>query len=180
MGTVYSSLSIHTRGAPHSLFLSHTQVLSFLNKKSVMTCLVSCGFDMGVTGGHSNGIMSEREVKKRNRNRNNDDELENGYYKNSVTEERYRSMLGEHLQKYKRRLKDSSLSPAPARIPVSVPKSCATVPVAPKSRKFVTENQGVLREVDKAPDYMFRSYPQSMGNHYDAEFSLKYANDRYN
>ncbi|CAO2831684.1 unnamed protein product [Amaranthus hypochondriacus] len=129
-------------------------------------------------GGHSNGIMSEREVKKRNRNRNNDDELENGYYKNSVTEERYRSMLGEHLQKYKRRLKDSSLSPAPARIPVSVPKSCATVPVAPKSRKFVTENQGVLREVDKAPDYMFRSYPQSMGNHYDAEFSLKYANDR--
>ena len=130
-------------------------------------------------GGHSNGIMSEREGKKRKRIRSSDDELENGYYKTPFTEERYRSMLGEHLQKFKRRIKDSSLSPAPTRIPTPIPKSSATGHVALKSRKFVNEHRGGLREVEKAPDYLTRFVPQNLGNHYDAGYALKYANDRY-
>ncbi|XP_056696055.1 chromatin-remodeling ATPase INO80 isoform X2 [Spinacia oleracea] len=132
----------------------------------------------GVIGGHSNGIMSEREGKKRKRIRSSDDELENGYYKTPFTEERYRSMLGEHLQKFKRRIKDSSLSPAPTRIPTPIPKSSATGHVALKSRKFVNEHRGGLREVEKAPDYLTRFVPQNLGNHYDAGYALKYANDR--
>ena len=44
-------------------------------------------------GGRSNGIVSEREAKRRKRNRNSDDELENGYFRTPITEERYRSML---------------------------------------------------------------------------------------
>ncbi|XP_021724191.1 DNA helicase INO80-like [Chenopodium quinoa] len=128
-------------------------------------------------GGHSNGIMSEREAKKRKRIRNSDDELENGYYRTPITEEHYRSMLGEHLQKHKRRLKDSSLSPAPARIPTPIPKSSATAPVALKSRKYVNEHRGGL-QVEKTPDYLNRFVPQNMGSHYDAGYALKYANDR--
>ncbi|KAL2923492.1 Chromatin-remodeling ATPase INO80 [Bienertia sinuspersici] len=132
----------------------------------------------GSQGGHCNGVMSEREVKRRRRNRNSDDELENGYYKTPITEEHYRSMLGEHLQKYKRRHKDSSLSPAPVRVPVPVSKNSATVAVAPKTPKFVNDYQGGLRETEKAPDYMTRSVPQNLGNHYDADYALRYTNDR--
>lgn len=137
----------------------------------------SKGGQGGVIGGHSNGILSEREAKRRKRIRNSDDEIENGYCKTPITEEHYRSMLGEHLQKYKRRLKDSSLSPAPVRIPTPISKSGATAPVALKTRKLVNEHRVGLREVEKAPEYGTRFVPQNLGNHYDAGYAPKYTND---
>lgn len=130
----------------------------------------------GAVGGHSNGIVSEREAKRRKRNGNSDDELDNGYYRTPITEERYRSMLGEHLQKYKRRLKDSSLSPASARVPMPVAKS--NVAVAPKTRKFGNEHGGVIREIEKTPDPLVRHGLQNSGNHCDPDYAFKYGIDR--
>ena len=51
---------------------------------------------------HGNGVMHERELgllKKRRQGEYSEDE-EDSYYGTRITEERYRSMLGEHIQKY--------------------------------------------------------------------------------
>lgn len=130
----------------------------------------------GVMGGRSNGIVSEREAKRRKRNRNSDDELENGYFRTPITEERYRSMLSEHMQRYKRRLKDSSLSPAPVRIPTPVLKS--NVAVAPRARKLGNEHRVVSREMERTPESLIRPGPLNSGNHYGANYALKYGADR--
>ena len=56
----------------------------------------------GVNVKHSNGVMRERELgllKKRRQGENSEDE-EDSYYGTRITEERHRSMLGEHVQKY--------------------------------------------------------------------------------
>ena len=56
----------------------------------------------GVNVKHGNGVMRERELgllKKRRQGENSEDE-EDSYYGTRITEERYRSMLGEHIQKY--------------------------------------------------------------------------------
>ena len=57
----------------------------------------------GVNVKHGNGAMRERELsslKKRRQSENSEDEEEDSYYGTRITEERYRSMLGEHVQKY--------------------------------------------------------------------------------
>jgi len=128
-------------------------------------------------GDRSNGIVFEREAKIRKRNRNSDDELENGSFRTPITEERYRSMLSEHMQRYKRRLKDSSLSPAPARIPTPVLKS--NVAVAPKARKLGNEHRVASREMERTPESWIRPGPLNSGNHYGANYALRYGSDRY-
>ncbi|KAK9289646.1 hypothetical protein L1049_007804 [Liquidambar formosana] len=70
----------------------------------------SRGSQGGAMVNHGNGIMSERELillKKKRRSHfestNSEDEDEGGNYGAHISEEWYRSMLGEHVQKYKRR-----------------------------------------------------------------------------
>ena len=56
----------------------------------------------GVNVKQGNGVMHERELgllKKRRQGEYSEDE-EDSYYGTRITEERYRSMLGEHVQKY--------------------------------------------------------------------------------
>ncbi|KAL9232600.1 hypothetical protein vseg_007695 [Gypsophila vaccaria] len=130
----------------------------------------------GEMNGHSNGIMTDRDAKRRKRSRTSDDDLDNGYYKSPITEEQYRSMLGEHLQRYRRKPKDQSLNPAPARMPISIPKGSGTH--ASRTWKIANEPRGGLHEMEKIPDHSTRSGPQHLGNHYDADYEPKYSSDR--
>ncbi|KAH9613368.1 hypothetical protein KSS87_004845 [Heliosperma pusillum] len=130
----------------------------------------------GALAGHGNGIVTERDTKRRKRSGNSDDELDNGHYRSPITEEQYRSMLGEHLQRYRSRLKDHSLSPPPARMPISVSKSSAVL--APKSRKVTKEHISGFREMEKTPDHSIRLGPQHLGNNYNVDYVPKYGSDR--
>ncbi|KAI9122075.1 hypothetical protein K1719_006764 [Acacia pycnantha] len=70
--------------------------------------------------------MRGREVKllkKRKWYQNSDDKDKGNFSGTHMTEERYRSMLGEHIQKYKRRYKDTSSSPAQNRVSAQLLKS---------------------------------------------------------
>lgn len=128
-------------------------------------------------GDYHNGIMSERElslVSKKRRSQNSEDEEEDGNYSTFISEERYRSMLGEHIQKYKRRFKDPSPSPAPARMGVSVPKST----LGSKTRKLGNEHRGGLHEVETPSEWLADVGPQKMVGFHDADFAPEYGTSR--
>lgn len=134
------------------------------------------------TGGavvkHGNGTMRERELsllKKRRQSENSDDEDEDSYNGRRITEERYRSMLGEHIQKYKRRVKDSSGSPAPTRMGIPVPKSNLGL----KARKLGNEHQGGFQEVETMPDWFNDINPQKHGIHREADFAPLNGSERF-
>ncbi|XP_030926528.1 chromatin-remodeling ATPase INO80 isoform X1 [Quercus lobata] len=129
----------------------------------------SRGSQGGVNLKHGNGVMRERELgllKKRRQGENSEDE-EDSYYGTRITEERYRSMLGEHIQKYKRRFKDSSASPASTRMGISVPRSNMGL----KARKLGNEHRGALHEVESTSDWLNDINPQKQGNYHEADFS---------
>ncbi|GAB2210131.1 hypothetical protein Drorol1_Dr00015389 [Drosera rotundifolia] len=136
---------------------------------------------------HGNGVMCEQELSlvktKRKpptqadvgfkssskRRRNSDDDQENGYYQTPIVEDRYRAMLGEHIQNYRRRQKDTSTSPAAARTAMTVPKH-NTRP-SPKLRRL--GNNEHHRGIHEASDFVVRYSPQSMTNNSDSDYALK-------
>ncbi|KAM1255650.1 hypothetical protein ACFX1Q_029898 [Malus domestica] len=128
-------------------------------------------------GSVGNGMMSDRElssVKKRRRSQISDCEDDDSYYGTRITEERYRSMLGEHIQKYKRRFKDSSSSPAPIQMGIPVPKGNKGL----KSRKLGNEQQGRLYEMETSSEWLNDSNPQKSVNHHDADLAPECGTDR--
>ena len=131
----------------------------------------------GVNVKHGNWVMRERELgllKKRRQGENSEDE-EDSYYGTRITEERYRSMLGEHIQKYKRRFKDSSASPASTRMGISVPRSNMGL----KARKLGNEHRGALHEVESTSDWLNDINPQKQGNYHEADFSPLNGTERF-
>lgn len=128
-------------------------------------------------GAAGNGLMSDRElnsVKKRRQSQNSDYEEDDSYYGSHITEEKYRSMLGEHIQKYKRRFKDSSSSPAPTQMGISVSKGNK----GSKSRKLGNENRGGFYEMETTSEWLNDTIPQKPGNYHDADFAPQSAIDR--
>ncbi|KAL6133999.1 hypothetical protein ACLB2K_066232 [Fragaria x ananassa] len=128
-------------------------------------------------GAAGNGMMSDRElssVKKRRRSQNSDYEEDDSYYRTHITEEKYRSMLGEHIQKYKRRFKDSSSSPAPMHMGIPVPKGNK----GSKSRKLANENRGGFYEMETTSEWLNDAIAQKPGNYHDADFSPQSTVDR--
>ncbi|KAL5546382.1 hypothetical protein UlMin_006069 [Ulmus minor] len=124
----------------------------------------------GAIAQHSNGLMSERELssaRKRRRSLNSDYDDEDNYYSTHITEERYRSMLGEHIQKYKRRFKDSSTSPAPTKMGIPVPKSNLGL----KSRKLGNEHRVGYPEMESTSEWLHDINPQKTGNYREADFA---------
>ncbi|XP_052173015.1 chromatin-remodeling ATPase INO80 isoform X2 [Diospyros lotus] len=122
-------------------------------------------------GSRSNGVMSKRDLKlakKKRGNRYSSDEDEDSSYAVHITEEKYRAMLGEHIQKYKRRLNNSSASAASARIGT---KSSS------KGRKSGTEHRGGLHETETS-DFINDVSPQKLGNYHEVDFAPEYAIDR--
>lgn len=96
---------------------------------------------------------------------------DDGDYSSYISEEHYRSMLGEHLQKYRqRRLKDScSLDPAASKVGKSVSRHNGR---SSKSRKYNYEGQR-LQFTESKPDY-FTDMPIKQSNYYESDFTADY------
>lgn len=114
-------------------------------------------------------------VKRKKQSKNSDEEEENGYYGTQITEERYRSMLGEHIQKYKRRFKESPATPVLSRMGIPGPKT--NLSGGPKSRKLGCEQRGGLYEMETTSDWLNDISPQRPVNYHDADFTPKYVAD---
>ncbi|KAL2483050.1 DNA helicase INO80 [Forsythia ovata] len=135
----------------------------------------SKGSQGGAVGKCSNGIMSERGLKKKRRSFNSSDEDEARSYSTHITEERYRAMLGEHIQKYKRRLNNSSQSPASTRTGTPVTKSS----LGSKDQKLANDHRG-LHKLESTPDFLNNANSQKLGNYHESEFGLQYGAVRPN
>lgn len=129
----------------------------------------SKGSQGGAVGKHSNGIMSETELKKKKRILNSSDDDEARSYSPHITEQRYRAMLGEHIQKYKRRLNNSSQSPASIRTGTSVTKNS----LGSKDQKLANDHRSTS-------DFLNNANPQKLGNYHESEFGLQYGSIRPN
>ncbi|GAB4843889.1 Putative DNA helicase ino80 [Ancistrocladus abbreviatus] len=141
----------------------------------------------------SNGDMSKREVslakKKRKshheveagfsysskRSRHNSGNQDDSYCRTDITEDHYRAMLGEHIQKYKKRLKDTSVSPASGRTCITAAKNITGL--GSKIRKFGNEHRG-QHEPEKLSEYLGRRSPQNLANHHDTDDAFKGGSDR--
>ena len=122
-----------------------------------------------------NGNLSERELssgKRKRRYNNSEGEEEDGYSGARITEEQYRSMLGEHIQKYKRRYKDSLSSPAPPpRMGIPVLKSSLG---GSKTRKLGSEQRGGLYDMETTSEWVNDIVPSKCGDYHEPEFTPKY------
>ncbi|XP_027348851.1 chromatin-remodeling ATPase INO80-like isoform X2 [Abrus precatorius] len=131
----------------------------------------------GVIANHSNGNVRGREVsllKKRRWSQNSDNEEKSSFYGTHMTEERYRSMLGEHIQKYKRRFRDTSTSPAQNQAAVPLVKGNAGL----KARKSGNERRGGLHAAETTSEWMNDSNSQRPGNYRDADSMQQHGTDR--
>lgn len=95
----------------------------------------------------SNGTMSN---KKKKRSFNSENEDGDSYYGTKITEDHYRAMLGEHIQKYRRRPKDHSSLPQLATVGISLPRSNNS---GPKAHKLANERRGGLYDVETEPEW---------------------------
>ncbi|KAF8396193.1 hypothetical protein HHK36_017806 [Tetracentron sinense] len=142
---------------------------------------------------HRIGIMSERSSELNLTTKKRRSHLESENYSNSsagrdanssdsdsddygthISEEQYRSMLGEHIQKYRRvRFKKSPSSPASNRMGMSVPKRN----MGSKSRKLGTEDR-VLHVRESPPEYLTDISPHKHADYYEADFMPGYGTNR--
>lgn len=129
----------------------------------------SRGSQGGAKLNHSNGTMSDL-VKTKKRSHNSEEEDEDGYYGTHISEERYRSMLGEHIQKYKRRIKDSPVTPILPRVGISAPKTNLG---GSKTRKLGSEQRGGLYEMETTSDWLNDISPRRPTNYHETEFTPK-------
>ncbi|KAK3217953.1 hypothetical protein Dsin_011923 [Dipteronia sinensis] len=129
----------------------------------------SRGSQGGARVNYSNGNMSDLGKIKR-RSHNSDEEDEDGYYGTHMTEERYRSMLGEHIQKYKRRFKDTPAATIPPRMGIPAPKSILG---GSKNRKLGSDQRGGLYEMETTSEWLKDISPQRPVNNQEAEFTPK-------
>ncbi|KAK4432107.1 Chromatin-remodeling ATPase INO80 [Sesamum alatum] len=134
----------------------------------------SRGSQGGAVGEHMNGIMSERGLKKKRRSAYSSDEEETGSYSPYISEERYRAMLGDHIQKYKRRINYSSQSPASARTGTTAMKNSAGL----KEQK-ATGDRG-FHKFESTSDFLNGSNSQKLGSYPESDFGLQYAAARPN
>ncbi|WCJ33422.1 Chromatin-remodeling ATPase INO80 [Euphorbia peplus] len=114
---------------------------------------------------YGNGSVSDRDLslgkrKKVSQNSDGDEGDGDGYYSTRITEERYRTMLGEHIQKYKRRYKDSSVGPAP-RVGMS------------KTRKSGNEKRGGLYDMENASECFNGATPSKRGEYVEPRYTPK-------
>ncbi|XP_007028646.2 PREDICTED: DNA helicase INO80 isoform X1 [Theobroma cacao] len=133
----------------------------------------SRGSQGGALVNHGNGTMSERELrlaKRKRRGAFNSDEEDEDYQGTRITEERYRSMLGEHIQKYKRRFKDTSVSQAPPRMGIPTQKSNLG---GSKMRKLGNEQRAGFYDMDTTSEWMNDVSPQRLANYHEADLVPK-------
>ncbi|XP_073276939.1 chromatin-remodeling ATPase INO80-like [Primulina huaijiensis] len=121
-------------------------------------------------GGHTNGMMSDRRLRKKKRLSvygSEDEEASN--YSPSVSEERYRTMLGDHIQKYKRRVNNSSQSPASAKTGTPVMKSGLRL----KDQKITVDSGVGLHKREQASNFL-NIGSQKLGNYLESDIGPQY------
>lgn len=113
----------------------------------------------------SNGMNSE---KRKRRNMYSSDEDQDGSYDAYFSEERYRAMLGEHVQKYKKSLKSNNLpASTSSRNGVSGMKSS----FGSKEHKLGNGRPGGA--------HMIETLSQNLGNYRATNFAPVYGMDRF-
>ncbi|KAL8459957.1 hypothetical protein ACS0TY_031745 [Phlomoides rotata] len=130
----------------------------------------------GATREHMNGIMTERGSKKKRRSAYSSDEEETGSYNPYISEERYRAMLGDHIQKYKRRLNYASQSPSSTRTGTMAMKNS----VGLKDQKLMNDSRGGLQKFESTSDFLNSNNSQRIGTYPESDFGLQYGAARPN
>uniref|UniRef100_A0A1J3K9Z7 Chromatin-remodeling ATPase INO80 n=1 Tax=Noccaea caerulescens TaxID=107243 RepID=A0A1J3K9Z7_NOCCA len=130
----------------------------------------------GVVANYSNGPKSGTNLstKKRKRWTEADDDVEDDddeLYNHHVTEEHYRSMLGEHIQKFKSRSRDSHPNHTHL-MGVPVPKSNVS---SYRGRKLGNDHHGRFYDMDASPNFASDAIPQRRGSHRGSEITPKIA-----
>lgn len=122
--------------------------------------------------------MRGREVNllKRKRSQNSDDEDKGNFCGTRMTEERYRSMLGEHIQKYNRRYKDASPSPVQNRVSAQLLRSN----IGLRGSTLVNERRGGAHALESTSEWLNDISPQKPVNYRDAESRQRYGPHRFN
>lgn len=123
---------------------------------------------------HGNGSISGMKLSKKKRKwwtEADDGEDEGDFYRPQITEEHYRSMLGEHIQKSRRKSKESQPSPAHLRGGVSLPKSNVG---SYKGRKHGNDYRGGYYDPDTAPSLTNDVSPQKRRSYHDPDITPKY------
>lgn len=119
--------------------------------------------------------MSGRESKRKRRTSYSSDEDgdRDRACSTYISEEKYRTMLGEHIQKYKRRLGNSSASPAATRNGVPVLRGGG----GSRDQKSTNDHRGAIRLASTSE--FFNNSTQSLGNHIQSDFPVPYGGDRF-
>lgn len=129
----------------------------------------------GVVANYSNGPKSGTNLsKKRKRWTEADDDAEDDdddeLYNHHVTEEHYRSMLGEHIQKFKSRSKDSQPNHTHL-MGVPMPKSNVS---SYRGRKPGNDHHGRFYDMDTTSNFASDAIPQRRGSHRSSDITPKY------
>ncbi|CAA0829860.1 DNA helicase INO80 [Striga hermonthica] len=128
------------------------------------------------TGERVNGIMLDMASKKKRRNTYSSEEEETGSYSPFISEEHYRAMLGDHIQKYKRRTNYSSQSPTTTRTGTTGMKNSVNL----KDQNLVNNNRGGLHKLESTSDFHNSGNSKKLGNYTETDFGLHYAAARPN
>ncbi|XP_073287400.1 chromatin-remodeling ATPase INO80-like isoform X2 [Primulina huaijiensis] len=120
-------------------------------------------------------MSDRRSRKKKRRSVYGSEEEEAGNYNPYISEERYRTMLGDHIQKYRRRVNNSSQSPAPAKTGTQVMKSGLGL----KDQKISGDNREGSHKVEPASDFL-NIGSQKLGNYLESDNGLQYGAARTN
>lgn len=132
----------------------------------------SRGSQGGAMGKQSNGMMSQREKKRRTAY--SSDEEDNGSHSNYISEEQYRAMLGEHIQKYKRRLKNPATSSALHQAGMPNNKGA----LGSKDQKSANEQYRKMHRIESTSDFLMDNQYRNVDSSKGLDFARKYSSDR--
>lgn len=113
--------------------------------------------------------MHGRDVtlSKRRSSQRGDNGEKSGFHGKHTMEERYRSMLGDHIKKYKRRFKNTSTtSSGPNQVATPIVKSN----IGLKAHKLGNEHRGRLHAAETTSEWLNDSNGQKPGKYRDADF----------
>ncbi|KFK34966.1 hypothetical protein AALP_AA5G217000 [Arabis alpina] len=130
----------------------------------------------GVVANYGNGLRSGNNLSNKKRKRwteadDDDAEDDDGLYNQHVSEERYRSMLGEHVQKLKSRSKESQVNHTPL---MGVPVLKSNVG-SYRGRKVGNDHHGRFYDMDASSNFVADAIPQRRGSYRDSDITPKIA-----
>ncbi|KAF8102126.1 hypothetical protein N665_0201s0411 [Sinapis alba] len=130
----------------------------------------------GVVANYGNGVKPgmNSSSKKRKRWTEVDDDLEDGddHYSQHVTEEHYRAMLGEHMQRFKNRSRESQGNHHAPLLAVPVRKSNVG---SYRGRKLGNDHHGRFYDMDTSSNFAADAIPQRRGSYRETDITPKIA-----